>query len=534
MSELAPHQRSAVERALEMLDRYGGVLLADEVGLGKSYVAAAVARAMQERGHDVELIVPASLIGQWKEVARDFGVRAGTFTHDSIIQDRQENLSLTKRLLVIDEAHGFRNPRTQRWAALARRSVGARLMLVTATPICNSADDLFSLIALIAADDALRHLGVASIERAFANRDARALDAIVSELVIRRDRDVLPPALQFGELDRRVIRHRVPALAIDALQFPLVGDGTHHALLRRFLWRRLESSEAALLESLRRQTRFYERALDAVARGRTLTRGDYRRAFAADDESGALQQVLFWDFFATGDAAASAGEIRDEMARIDALVAEARAAPREKRETLIDVLDDEPTLIFTGAIATARDIADALRCAIVTSRGAQPRNAIDAFRRGSVDRLVATDLAAEGLNLQRAAVVVHYDIPWNPVKLDQRNGRAHRIGQKRPSVHAIYFMPERDRTHIVETIETKNRTRARLLHPTAPLGPPTTLPPHLPHDAAAVALIRAGANIPELALRRFRAGAEHEFAELARGPLDERKVRQIVDLERLI
>jgi superfamily II DNA or RNA helicase len=531
MTELAPHQRSAVERALALLERYGGVLLADEVGLGKSYVAAAVARSMEERGYEVELIVPASLVSQWKDVAGELGVTARVLTHDSIPMSHYCD---KRRLIVVDEAHSFRNPRTQRWTALARHSVGARLMLVTATPVCNSADDLFSLISLIAADDALRPLGVASVERAFAIRNARALDIIVSELVIRRDRDVLPPSLQFGELDRRVIRHRVPDLAIDALQFPLVGDGTHHVLLRRFLWRRLESSEAALLESLRRQTRFYDRALDAIARGRTLTRSDYRRAFAADDESGALQQVLFWDFFTTGSTAADASEIHDEIARLDALAAAARSAPHDKRQALIDLFNDEPTLIFTGAIATARDIAGALRSAIITSRGAQPRNAVEAFRGGSIDCLVATDLAAEGLNLQRAAVVVHYDIPWNPVKLDQRNGRAHRIGQKRLSVRAIYFMPERDRTGIVETIETKNRTRARILQPIAPPAPPTTLPPHLPHDAAAVALIRAGLDIPELASRRFRAGAELELAELARGPLDERKVRQIVELERLI
>ncbi|HEV2719139.1 MAG TPA: SNF2-related protein, partial [Thermoanaerobaculia bacterium] len=255
MIELASHQRSAVERALALLERYGGVLLADEVGLGKSYVAAAVARAMQEHGYDVELIVPASLVPQWKDVAGNFGVAAQIHSHDSIPEEVRIN---KRRLIVVDEAHGFRNPRTQRWTALARHSVGARLMLVTGTPVCNSADDLYSLVSLIAADDALRALGVPSIERAFAMRNARALDLIVSELMIRRDRDVLPPSLQFGELHRRVIRHPVPDVAIDALQFPLVGDGTHHALLRRFLWRRLESSQAALLESLRRQTRFYE------------------------------------------------------------------------------------------------------------------------------------------------------------------------------------------------------------------------------------------------------------------------------------
>src|SRR5207237_8119718 len=93
------------------------------------------------------------------------------------------------------------------------------------------------------------------------------------------------------------------------------------------------------------------------------------------------------------------------------------------------------------------------------------RDAIGAFRRGRIGTLVCTDLAAEGLNLQRAGVVVHYDIPWNPVKLDQRNGRAWRIGQKRTCVQAIYFLPENRRTRIIETVTAKNRARRRLLGP---------------------------------------------------------------------
>src|SRR5207302_5567808 len=119
-------------------------------------------------------------------------------------------------------------------------------------------------------------------------------------------------------------------------------------------------------------------------------------------------------------------------------------------------------LIFTSAVATAHDIASTLRAGVITSRGAQPLDALEAFRRGTIDRVVATDLASEGLNLQRAGVVVHYDIPWNPVKLDQRNGRAYRIGQTRDSVRAIYFLPEA-RSRVVETIASKNRTRRRIL-----------------------------------------------------------------------
>ena len=62
---------------------------------------------------------------------------------------------------------------------------------------------------------------------------------------------------------------------------------------------------------------------------------------------------------------------------------------------------------------------------------------------GGLDVLVATDVASEGLDLQAAGVVVHYDLPWSPVRLDQRNGRIHRIGQKREQVRAIYFVPAR-------------------------------------------------------------------------------------------
>ncbi len=216
MPDLAPHQRAAVTRALSLIGRYGGAILADDVGLGKSFVAASVAAHFQRRRSAVEMIVPASLIVQWRETLRDFAVDARVITHDALAGD--PIVGQGERLIVVDEAHAFRNRQTQRWCALARRSVCARLLLVTATPICNSVDDLLALVSLIAADDALRLRGVASIDDAFASRDARTLEVIVHELVIRRDRDVLPPELRFGTLDRRVVRQPVVDGPIGALQ----------------------------------------------------------------------------------------------------------------------------------------------------------------------------------------------------------------------------------------------------------------------------------------------------------------------------
>ena len=193
--------------------------------------------------------------------------------------------------------------------------------------------------------------------------------------------------------------------------------------------------------------------------------------------------------------------IRDELRRLDEL----RIPPSNKRDLLVNVLTDEPTLVFTQSAATARDLGRILKCGVATSRDG--RGALDAFCRGRTNVLVATDLAGEGLNLQRAGVVIHYDIPWNPVKLDQRNGRAHRIGQTRDRVNAIYFIPE-DRG-IMDVIARKNRIRRKTLKVTVNWQPATpTLRPRIAKDAAVVKLVNEGLAVPEWLERRHCAGLE--------------------------
>jgi superfamily II DNA or RNA helicase len=524
---LAEHQLEAAARAVELLRTRGGLLLADEVGLGKSFVAAEVMRRI---GVDSELIVPAALVEQWRETLAQFELDARVLTHDGIVSDRFMSLAL-RRLVVVDEAHAFRNPRTQRYAALARRTAGARVLLVTATPVCNSIGDLEALVRLIARDDLLADAGVPSIDAAFAMRDLAAIDAVVNALVIRRDRSVLPPELRFGELQRSVIRHPVPALPrIDELRFPLVGE---HALLRRFLRRRLESSEAALIESLRRQLRFYDRALSAIAAGRSLPKRDYRQLFAREEDRDAFQEVLFWEMFAPPACEVDPSLVREEMTRLESLVAETRMSACEKRSMLVELVANarEPMLIFTGAVATARDLQSVLKCGLVTSRERSRDAVLRAFRAGRIDVVVSTDLAAEGLNLQRAGVVVHYDLPWNPVKLDQRNGRAHRIGQTRSSVRAVYFVPESRETGILEIITRKNRVRRRILAPRVPsfgdIRP--TLGARLTSDCA-YARLRAATDLalPGILARRHKAGIEQWMEEMSRHYLDQQRLDDLV------
>lgn len=520
---LADHQRDAVRRCVELLDSCGGVLLADDAGLGKSYVAAAVAKRF---AGEVELIVPRAIVTQWRETLREFNVDARIETHDCLARSHRLADPATPRLVIVDEAHAFRNPQTQRYDALARRTIAARVLLVTATPLCNSARDLHALLRLAVRDDALADCGLPSIDLAFERSDRDALDAVVARLVIRRDRSVLPEALQFGALHRNVVRHTVPRAPIDALGLPLVGGAD---LVRRFLWRRLESSEAALIESVRRQLRFYERVLES---GRALSKREYRRAFAAEEESESFQQILFWDLWAP-EKELDVAAVREEMRKLAELRAFAEQTPRTKQVLLANVLTGEPALIFTAFAATARDVATSLRCGIATARDGD--GAIAAFQRGAIDRLVVTDIGSEGLNLQRARVVVHYDLPWNPVKLDQRNGRAHRIGQT-SDVRAIYFLPDVDETRIIATIAAKNRVRRRVLRmPPADRSASRVsqnLRPYVPKHSAivnfAAAAERRGFTLPDALDRRHKAGLERLLDAMSREYIDAARVAHLI------
>src|SRR5207302_1735950 len=155
---LAPHQVPAAERLRGLLIRYGGALLADAPGLGKSYVALAVALALRQ---PFALVVPAVLVDQWRALLAQFATPATSVTHESRSATPCRPLppaAARCRLLVVDEAHRFRNPDTNRYRALARLVVGAKVLLVTATPVHNRVGDLCHLLRLFLRDHELTPL----------------------------------------------------------------------------------------------------------------------------------------------------------------------------------------------------------------------------------------------------------------------------------------------------------------------------------------------------------------------------------------
>jgi len=466
---LAPHQREGALRVLYTLQRRGGVILADEPGLGKSYVALAVAVEYESAGSSTLIVCPAGLTGQWRRLLDRFAVSAQVCSQES--PDLQRGRAVD--LLIVDEAHHFRNPSTDRFRDLAPSTTGARILLITATPLCNSRRDVLELLKWIVPDDALRDRGVDSIAVAFDQGDPEAIAAISDELIIRRTRDVLPEALRAGSLTRRVVWHSADDFsveaALNALAFP--GMERHTSLLRRHLRRRLESSHAALRDTLRRQKRFYARVEGMRARGLTLTKRDWLRSFRGQ-EDGCEQEPLFPEAFASlsGSFDAGADHIAAELVAIDRVL---ETLTRDwKRETLDNLLESEPvqpTLIFTGSVVTAADLHRLLRArhevALLTSRfsawGSRRVSrdaAMSAFMSGRIELLISTDLASEGLNLERGSRVIHYDLPWTPSRIDQRNGRIWRIGQEKAAIEAIYFLSARHRaTRILSILSRKSR-----------------------------------------------------------------------------
>ncbi len=191
---LSTFQQHGVERARRILAQWHGVLIADEVGLGKTWIAGALIEDAIRRRQRALVIAPATLRdGPWRHFLADhqFGVECVSFEdllHDpQLVEDRETMGERSLRfnineyqLIVIDEAHAFRNVSTLRADALRVLLAGEGerkkdLVLTTATPVNNSLWDLYSLFSyFIDQDAAFARIGIPSIRRHFA--EAMALD----------------------------------------------------------------------------------------------------------------------------------------------------------------------------------------------------------------------------------------------------------------------------------------------------------------------------------------------------------------------
>ncbi len=434
---LRPHQGDALRRVRESIARVGGALLADEPGLGKTFVALALAREFST----AVVIAPAALRSMWREASDNAGV-AVSFVSMEQLSRRELDESLAAELVIVDEAHHVCNPASARYARLARFSAYRKTLLLSATPVRNRRAELTALLAL------------------FMGPRAHTLgDSDLAHCVVRRGGDAsLLPAIDGPHWHRvsspsrlrKMISSLPPAL-------PALDGREASALLRMTLARGWASSLAALDAALKRRLQ-RGAALGAILEsGRVPTRAELRAWVVGDD----AVQLAFPMFVVrvAPDPTPMREVLESHLAAVRSIRAYIKSrigADAEARARLLRDLrrahDGARIVAFTGFAATAEAIYRALRSergvALLTARGARtaggarPRSdVIDALASSAVrpshdeiSLVITTDLLSEGVNLQGASVIVHLDVPWTPAGLDQRVGRAARMSSKNTHV----------------------------------------------------------------------------------------------------
>jgi superfamily II DNA or RNA helicase len=408
-----------VETVRKVLKQYRGrVLLADEVGLGKTVEAGMVLKEYALRGMAERMLIltPAALVGQWRdEMASKFGLDCAT-SHDSLLRtdparfwgqprliasiatarrkDHAELLAgLSYDVVVVDEAHHLRDQSSAGYRLV--NSLQKRfLLLLSATPVQNSLLELYNLLTLL-------QPGIFKTPKEF-----RAVYMLPGKPREPANRDRL------RELMRGVMVRNTRALT--ALRLP-----RRHAATRRAAPGETEAACYRDLSALAREVKGGQHHL-AVA-----------HLLAAAGSSPAAACAALARFIAR----------HPEDARWAALLERYHANPSgAKQATLLSLLAQNPAekkLVFVHHRDSMTHLADLLckegmAFALFDGgmSGREKDAAIDTFRT-RVPLLLSSESGGEGRNLQFCNTLINFDIPWNPMAIEQRIGRIDRIGQTR-------------------------------------------------------------------------------------------------------
>ena len=450
---LQPHQRLAASRLATLLRQHRGALLADDVGLGKTFTSLAVAAAYRR----VLIVHPASLRGMWTSALRRTGLHAELVSYESL--SRAMPAAASWDLVILDEAHHARSTSARRYRHVAAACAHARTLLLSATPIANRLDELQALLAL------------------FLGEHAATLDAAsLRSLIVRRASASVPLATLPTVDETHWIDIPEDSVSLDMLRqlpapIPAADAGDGGALLLFGLARQWASSRAALRAAVRRRLAMATALQATITAGRMPTRAELS-AWVCEEET--IQLALPGLFSSSADvpgaSVARLGAVVSGHAQaLTGLLAHLRETPDpdDERAALLlrlrHVHEGERILAFSEFAETVGAYWRKLRhlhgVARLTARGGEiasgpiPRDEVlrrfapDGQRRPppreieAITLLVTTDLIAEGVDLRDATVVVHLDLPWSPARLEQRVGRARRLGSAAPRIAVYAFRP---------------------------------------------------------------------------------------------
>ncbi|MEW6662061.1 MAG: SNF2-related protein [Bacillota bacterium] len=416
------YQIRAVKEVLQQMR--GRALLCDEVGLGKTIEAALVVSEYLLRGlaRKVLILCPSSLVEQWAEEFRSKFNLSFTLFDDLSFQQHPNpwqafdqviaSLDTVKRephrskvlatffdIVVVDEAHRCRNRSTMNWTFINQLQK-KYILLLTATPIQNDLEELFNLITLLRPGQLET---ATSFARNFITRgdrmkpkDVQRLHFLTREVMIRNKRSSVGISL--------------PRRAAETIQVSL------------------SSPETALYEGV---TEFV------------------RRQYGAKGTSGSNQMVLKTLQREVGSSpqailptlekmAASAKDANNQRQLRELLTLGREIRGFSKGEALIRLLRalrERKVIVFTGFRQTQEALAKlCLEAGIPVAlfhgqmRRLEKEEAINRFA-ADIPVLISTESGGEGRNLQFCHTMINFDLPWNPMRIEQRIGRIHRIGQ---------------------------------------------------------------------------------------------------------
>lgn len=501
-----PHQINAFCAAIDAM-KTGGMVLADEVGLGKTIEAGLVLRYMLESGAKKVLIaLPAPLRKQWElELEDKFDLSSVildrlTVEHDAknwhrkladrqgvmiVITSYDYSSKLMKRFpdvkwdfLIIDEAHNLRNLNsTKRAKRLYALSGGIPKILLTATPLQNSLMDLYGLISFI--DPRIFGSEQVFRQRYIKEEDYDDLKRELAPVLYRTLRKDVADYMHFVKRICRTVDFELSPdeielyervnlfLKRDALySIPVSNRGLIILVIRKLM----ASSSFALVETFEVLKKRLEKLYEGTRSADAQEGFDLFWSFVEDeiDESG-------FEETEDEDTAAQKAYIQEELDEVKSII---DVAKRIKTNSKISALRKaleigfsyqrengiaQKAAVFTESKRTQKYIAEELRRFGYSEedillfngdfddtmtkeiyhawqvknfgnanygRSVEYKHAIVDYFKEHAKILICTDAGSEGLNLQFCNTVINYDLPWNPMKIEQRIGRCHRYGQQ--------------------------------------------------------------------------------------------------------
>ncbi len=486
-----PHQVEAVYRMLDSFwPRY---LLADDAGLGKTIMAGMLIKELElrKRIERILIVVPAALTYQWKRELSErfderFVVMDSGLMNDSFDENPEENpwgtynriitsLDFIKRenvrqavaqagwdLTIIDEAHKLAAHQSGKKVFKTRR-------FLLGEALQDNSDSLLLLSATPHSGESFAYRRLLSLldPYAFSSGNPITTDNL-QRVMIRRTKETVR-TLDGQELfPPRVAKTLVVGFSIEErrLYDAVVDYVTHYFNLANksgnrgvtfamiILQKRMASGIAAITKSLENRLNRLKELKSADLRPQIDANGDLDDETTVEDLEEKDKEAIEKKYELI-TMAKNLVELKQEIVALEGLVKIAKGVTSDsKADTLLDLIGkihkgnaQEKILIFTEYKDTLNDLIDRIKTKtagcpleIATIHGGMTLEERikqeEKFKLPNVPIMVATDAAGEGLNLQFAHLMVNYELPWNPNRLEQRIGRLHRIGQtKKVIIH---------------------------------------------------------------------------------------------------